>query len=255
MSLIKTNLFKVSKTQYLFKLKSNLNFFIALILLQLTIILLGATYISNSSASTANVNCIVLGFSGDLVISITFIWAFIIAFSLTTKKNRYINFSFVSNRLSNHLSNIAFLITIALYGSLTASMSSGFSKIVRYITSSSQIISSKGFELDPQYLLINIIGILFYLLLICSIGYFIGSIFQLNWTLILVLPIIPILMVFLIKNSPYLTFSIIWDLLEKIISFYFLESSLLIFILKTLITALFLILISIFISKKLEVRK
>ena len=68
----------------------------------------------------ANLNIEVKYYSADLVIIFTMLWSFITAITIHTKPYRNHDFTFVTNRMSSSLSNILFLLTASIIGSITA---------------------------------------------------------------------------------------------------------------------------------------
>ena len=174
MSLISSSIFNITKTQYLYKLKTNFGLFFSLILVQIFAIIFSQVGVGSSGMSTSGVFIAIAYFSGNTVIVFTLIWAFIISILMTTKNNRNMDFTFVSNRFTSNYSNIGFLMTLGLYGSLTTSLSRNLIGALVYLIAGGKSIISDGFIISPQYMLVNIISMLLYIILISSIGYFLG---------------------------------------------------------------------------------
>src|SRR5699024_5729575 len=70
----------------------------------------------------------------DYVIAFTMIWAFITSIQMTTREYRQDDFTFVTNRLSGNLSNIAFLFTASVIGGVLAVLSDFLLKgVIRFL--------------------------------------------------------------------------------------------------------------------------
>src|SRR5690606_14116494 len=114
----------VVKKQYVFKLKAYLGVFTSLLAVQLLAILFSGSGVSSSGSGMNDMHIRVHFYSADMVLVFTFIWAFIISMLLTTKVNRYPDFTFVSYRLSSNLANIYFLVTASIIAGTSAMLSS-----------------------------------------------------------------------------------------------------------------------------------
>lgn len=147
MSLIKTNVFEISKIQYSFKLKTYFE-----LLFKLAIIQMIGIFFSTNKTSMFGLNHIsIYTFSNDAVILFTLIWAFTIAITLTTTNYKNMDFTFVSNRLSSNLSDIGFLATCSLLGGITASLSSVFLRVLFYFTQSNNSIIEENFFTSQEF--------------------------------------------------------------------------------------------------------
>lgn len=125
MSLSKPNLASVVKKQYVHKLKANIGVFTSLLAVQILAILFSRNGVGSSGSGMNDFSINVQFYSADMVLVFTFIWAFITSLLLTTKVNRYPDFSFVTNRLSSNLANIYFLVTASFIAG-TGAMLSGY---------------------------------------------------------------------------------------------------------------------------------
>ncbi|MBC8059673.1 MAG: hypothetical protein H7Y18_03310 [Clostridiaceae bacterium] len=246
MSLIETNVFKISKIQYAFKLKANFGIFFILAIVQMASI-----FFSTGTVSSISTNHItIFGISGNIVIIFTIIWGISNAFILTGKNCTDMDFTFISNRLSSNLSNVAILLTAALVGSITTSLSVTVLRLFYYFKVGSKFIIGENFNIPPKTLLLSIISLLFYLILIMSISYLFGILLLLNPVLKIILPIVTVGLLVLQGLSPISN-----DFFNKIITFYTLENSLLLFGVKALLTAIIFFSGAVILSNRMGVRK
>lgn len=132
MSLTETSLFEAVKNQYLYKLKSHLGMFLAMVGVQVMALLFSLGGVMSYGMGSQYVNLSIRFFSSEMVIGFTCIWIIVVAVWLTTKDYQNIDFTFVSNRLSSNLSNAAFLVTAALIGGVTAMLSGFLLRIIVY---------------------------------------------------------------------------------------------------------------------------
>ncbi|WP_238881672.1 hypothetical protein [Clostridium sp. YIM B02551] len=256
MYLTENSLLNITKKQYFFKLKTNIGLFFSLIVVHFFATLLTMNALRISSTSGSGVSVDFFYYSGNAIIIFTLIWSFVVSLTISNRKNKNMDFSFITNRLSSNISNIVFLITLAIYASITSTFSGNIIRAIFYFTSRNENIIREGFIIEPHVMLLNIISILFYIIFIASIGYFIGSVGSINQIFTIIFSTISILGLFLLlKLFGSLNNSSLYSLITKIIHFYFYENSLLLFVLKTLVTSIALFACSIFITNRLEVKK
>jgi hypothetical protein len=250
MSLTEISTTTVIKKQYFFKIKAFMNIFYGLIGMQLIAILFSLlTGVSSESSGNNDIHFTARRYSGDLIMFMTFVWAFVFAISYASKTYRNVDFAFISNRFSSNLSNIGFLITVGIAGGVTTSLTSALLRVVMYFLIGSNNISYENFFIPPQDLVLNIIAIAMYIILFTSIGYLFGVLTQLSRLFVVLLPTIIIGSVFIesTKGSQL-------KVLSKIIGFFVNESSLLMFMVKIIIIVTILFGIGILISNETEVR-
>lgn len=247
MYLTENSLFNISKKQYLFKLKADFRIFFSLIIVQIFAVLLSLDGMSSTSFSNESVYVRITYMSGNTVIIFTLIWAFIVSISLLNINNRNMDFTFVSNRITSNLSNIALIATMAVFGGITASLSDNLIRVFACLVYGSSKIIYENFFIPPVYILVNIIITALYIIFISSIGYLSGALVQLNRAFAALLLIVPFLIIFI-------QLSLI-DFMSKIYNFYFSESSLIMFALKIIISAAVFFSCAILVSNRLEVRK
>lgn len=255
MYLTEIKLFEVSKKQYFYKLKTSFQLFFSLMVVQLLGVLLSQTSSSGGSYSaTLGISFNTSSISGNAVMFFTIIWAFMVSIMLPNKNNKNIDFTFISNRLTSNISNIGFLLTLSLYASITAALCNSFLRILIYFTTGSTNIVDEGFFVSPKFLFINIISMFLYIILVMSIGYFLGSLEQFHHiaSLLFVVTLFLDLLIYI-----FIGFGKDFKLnyAQQIFDFYVKENSLLIFTLKVLITAIIFFSSSLLLSNSLEVRK
>ncbi|MBU7005978.1 hypothetical protein [Phosphitispora fastidiosa] len=251
MSLTETNLIEVTKRQYFYKLRGYMSMFLNMVGVQIVALLFSSGGVSGSSGmSSNNIQFSVNWFSADMVISFTLMWAFVVAIYLTTNDYRNIDFGFVSNRLSSNISNIAFLLTAGVAGGITASLAGYLIRVIVYLSTGSQNIVSENFLILPQELLAGTIAAALYIILVSSLGYFVGVLAQLHKIFVVLLPALifgAMIAETRIAGKPQ-TF-------VKLTEFFTNEGSFTLFALKVMITVVVLFWGGIIMSNRLEVRQ
>ncbi|MCQ6276562.1 hypothetical protein JMM81_16735 [Bacillus sp. V3B] len=186
MSLTTANLAETVKKQYRFKLKSNIDSFSALIGIQLLGILLSLGGVASTGRSGMNMSIDVKYYSADLVIIFTMLWSFVTAITITTKPYRNHDFSFVTNRLSSSLSNILFLLTTSIMGSITAILAGNLVRVLVFILFKQELYHSHNWS---QELILGIGITILYVFFVSSIGYLIGALAQVSKGFIILIPV------------------------------------------------------------------
>ncbi len=247
MSLTEASLFETVKNQYLYKLKSRLGLFLAMVGVQVMALLFSLGGVMNYGMGSQYVNLSVRLFSSEMVIAFTFLWIFVVAVLITTKDYQNIDFTFVANRLSSNLSNAAFLVTAALIGGITAMLSGFLLRIIVYLKGSSYLLS-QNFIAAPEVIFAGMAVTILYLLLFGSLGYFCGALVQLSKVFIVLLAGIYFGLIILAGRGYQL------PVLIKVFYFFRGESSLALLAVKVIIAAGLLYACSIMLSNRLEVR-
>lgn len=247
MYLTDVDFWEVVKRQYTFKLKAYLGIFTTMVLVQLLAILLSSTGTGSMGSGSEVFSIRVRYYSGMLIVTFMMLWAFITAIQITTKAYRYDDFSFVTNRVSSNVSNILFLGTASLIGGITSILSSILFKLVVYSFSSvEQVIWGEfGFE----ELAIGMIGTTCYLILFSSLGYFVGTLAQVHKLFVLLVPGVFLWNVMMEINTNREPTLIQWA-----VEWFSNEGSLLLFMMKVLLTAAILFSSAVVLSDRLEVR-
>ncbi|MDG5787234.1 hypothetical protein QA612_06990 [Evansella sp. AB-P1] len=244
MYLTETNVLETTKILYKYKLNAYLNALSALMFVQILALFFSFLGVGSMGFGSSTVNLQVTTYSGSMVIVFSLMWAFIISITMTTKPYRNSDFSFVTNRVTSHLSSIAFLITACIFAGVTSMLMGLLLKVIMYFRFGGEIIGSHVGVTD---LFIGISGTVFYLILLSSLGYFVGVLSQLHKMMKFILPIVFFGLLFVWGPNAKLP--------SEIVSFFIHESSLFLFILKVVGTSLLFYMVSILISNRLEVRQ
>ncbi|WP_031515490.1 hypothetical protein [Desulfofalx alkaliphila] len=249
MSLAETNLLSVVKAQYNYKLKANARTFIGLIMLQLLGFLLSSLNgVGTTGGSYGNATYLVKHYTGDFIIVFTLIWAFITGIN-TAAGGYKLDFTFVTNRLSSHLSGLAFLLTASIIGGVTATLCGLLLRIAVFFTHRGAEIVF-GFWIPPLVLISSIYIAILYIFLVSSLGYFVGTLVQRNRIFNIVLPAAFFGTLFMdARNTNDV------QLLVPIIKFFIKESSYVLFSLKVILVSALLFGCIVLISKRMEVRR
>lgn len=246
MSLSTANLWETTKKQFVFKLKANIDAFSSLIWIQLIAVLFS---VGGSSVSMTSMDAFQIEmkyYSSDLVIVFTMIWAFVSAITITTKPYRYQDFTFVTNRTSSSLSNILFLLLLSTLGAITAVLSKYLLQLIGFFMVNEEIYATVS---DDGAFVLGVGISLLYIFGISSIGFLVGVLVQISKLFAVALPLVFI-------GTLFLEVSLGWDSsVIKIAQFYVLETSILLFLIKALITTTLFFLASLAILNRMEVRR
>ncbi|MUK89394.1 hypothetical protein GMD78_13580 [Ornithinibacillus sp. L9] len=246
MSLVNVNLGNVVKKQYLFKLRSYVGVFTSLVVLQLIALLFSLGGTGGGGGGSGNFHVMINYYSGDVVIIFTILWVFINGILITTKAYREDDFSFVTNRLTNNLSNILFLLTASLVGGVTAIASGILLKVIRYFFFNAEPIITT-FSISTIEIIYGVLATILYVFLFGSLGYLVGSLVQLYKKLAIILPVAFFGILFALASRDIM-------LVEGVGEFYFKETSFLLFTVKVITTSGILLIVSLTISNRQEVR-
>ena len=246
MSLSTTNVSQTVKKQFFFKLKANIDSLSSLIWIQLLAILFSFGGVSSMWSSNGEASIEVQYFTSDIVVVFTFIWSFVTAITITTKPYRHHDFTFVTNRLSSSLSNILFFLCANVIGSITAILSGNLISLIKYLFFDTQLYHIQSGLLES----FGGIAITFlYLCMLSALGYLIGALVQLHKIFAVFIPLLFIGLVMISGTMQGVPFTI------HLYDFYVKETSMLLFLLKSVITTILLLLPSISILNRLEVRR
>lgn len=242
----KISLGEVVKKQYFYKLKANIDSFSSLVGIQALAILFSFGGVGSSSMGSGELYVNVKHYSSDIVLVFTLIWALVTAITITTRPYRNQDFSFVSNRLSSSLSNTCFLTTISILGAITSILSGSLIQVLTYL-----FLDEEMYLLNEwgHHFFLGVTTVFLYLLLVSSLGYFIGTMVQVSKLFIFVLPLSFIGLLF------FDVFTFQQPILVSVFQFYVMEPILLLFIVKVLLTSSAMLAAAIFILNRLEVRR
>lgn len=187
MSSEKTNWFKLVKRQTVFKLKAFYSFFTVLLFIQIIAMFFSFIGTVTYGSGVDYISLEVSFFSADAVIGFSQLWAFITSILLTTKAYRYSDFTFVTNRLTGHLSNILFLLIASLIAGVTAFLSRYLIRVIKFYTTDVFIV--QPFVEPASEIMIGTVATVLYVLLFCALGYFSGMLVQIHKLFLVLLPV------------------------------------------------------------------
>lgn len=249
MSLSKPSLINVVKKQYTYKLKSYIQVFSTLIFVQLLAILFSFGGVGMMGSSSDRIEVDIHFFSADIVVAFTMLWAFITAIIITTKAYRNDDFLFVTNRISSNISNLMFLITASFIGGITAMLSSHLMRVIMYFFIGQKSVNGTSVRDVPIELVLGISTTIFYVFLFCAIGYFVGTLVQLNKIFVILLPALFFGILFLGEGSGNA------GVAKFVFEFIFTESSLPLFFAKVIVVSGLLFSSAFVLSNRMEVRQ
>lgn len=251
MSLSKVHLASIVKQQYQFKLKSYINLFNPLIIMQLIAVLFSLGGIGQGSRGGIEGDFNIYYYTTDYVIVFTIIWGFILAIQITSKDYREQTVPFVTNNLTENLSNIIFILTASTIGGVLAILSRFlFQAIVRFVFNYDRIL---GTEMTISFteLLMGILATILFIFLFSSFGYMIGMLVQFNRIFVVIIPVFFVgLLFYFASTGGALEDNFVYQLFK----FYFQEKVFLLFFLKVMFTSILFYIGSYMISSRLEVK-
>ncbi|ANX10718.1 hypothetical protein ABE41_001655 [Fictibacillus arsenicus] len=246
MSLAEVTTWNITKKQYRYKLKSYFGVFSSLVAIQLLAILFSLNGTGMSGGSSGTFSYDVNYYTGDIIQVLVMIWAFITAIIITTKAYRYDDYSFVTNRLISHYSNILFLISASILAGIMVFFSGHLFRLITiFLKNADSIMVSELTLLDTLKV---ITASILYIFLCASIGYFVGILIQLNRLFSFLLPVLFVGALFVdgLNNDP--------TLFPSIIFFFGSEKFLLLLILKIILASALFYMLAISFSNRMEVR-
>jgi hypothetical protein len=244
---ISLSLPKAVKNQYVYKLRAYSGYFCALVLAQVIAVLLSAN--GTTSALTAGGNITFNVLSSQIAVYFTEAWALIISLLLTVRANKNAAFTVAGNRLSDCLSDIAFILTGCVFGGVTASLLGVALRVPIYLMHTGAVMEY-GFYPALSDICVIAASTMLYMLLLSAAGYFAGVIVRLSKVFIVIIPALFIGAVYLEKNSgrSQTFFRICWS---SIIN----EQSLGMFALRAAVIAIAAFTLGTVISNRMEVRR
>jgi hypothetical protein len=248
MSLTESNLLSVAKTQYRYKTKANAGIFFTLIAAQLLALVISFNGVASSGGGTDTYSYTIRHISGDIIIIFTLIWAFVIGINMASSSFR-MDFTFISSRLSSHISSLAFLLTAATIGGLAATLSGVLLRVIIFF-SQGGVDAGSGFWIAPLALLSGTFAAILYTVLLSIIGYFTGMLTQRNRAYAILLPGLFIGTLFVEARSTGQSLLVL-----NIIEFFTKESAFPLFTLKVILVSALLFGCVLLFSDRMEVRK
>ncbi len=250
MSLTEPRLTDIVIKQCQYKLNAYTGVLDSLLVMQLIGIFFG--FNAGGGGGTSNGNTLTFDYSfssGDMPVIFTLIWAFSMGILVTTLAYRNDAFSFVSNRLSNHLSSFLFLLLASCLAGITATLAGSVIKLISMFRNNLLFSETIGLFTSPYDFSMQIATSIMYTILFVGLGYMVGSFIQLS-KLVIPLLIIGLFVLPIFGLNVYGT-----GIIEKMVVFFGTETSFLIFLLKVIVTVSMFLIISIAITNKMEVRK
>jgi hypothetical protein len=247
MYLAEVKAWDIIKKQYRYKLKAYFGVFTSLVVIQILVILFSFNGTGMSGGSSASLDYEVRYLTSDFLQVFMMIWAFITAVLITTKAYRFEDASFVTNRWISHVSNGLFLFTASVFAGITVYLAGHLFKVITFLMKehSTLIVES----LTAAGLLTGIFASILYIFLFASMGYFVGMLVQVNKAFTVVVPVLFVGALILdgLSGDP--------ALLVNAASFFGSEPSMIVFLVKILGVSFLLLLGSMGVSSRLEVRK
>ncbi|WP_413374800.1 hypothetical protein [Alkalihalobacillus sp. 1P02AB] len=244
------SLLELVKKQTLFKLNALSGAFTVMIVFQVATILF-TIFIPTSSYGMNSSDLFsfnLYNISSNAVIVFTFIWAFIVGILITSKAYRYDDFSFVTSRVSANLANICYLVVMSVFSGFTAFFSSYMIKVGVYFSRSGDVL----YESIPSWTIImsGAVATMLYLLLLGTIGYVIGMLVQVYPAFKFIIPAVFIGWIF----TWFITGIGEQGIINWIFVQIFAETSILLVIVKVLLSCTLMLFLTSMITNRLEVR-
>jgi len=209
------------KKLYLYKFKAYATWFITLIVLQLVGLLFSLGGVGSSGGGSFRV----LHVSFDIIFIFTLIWVFSTAIHVA-RYSLDLDLTFISNRRSISLASLAFLLSSAALGTLTAVLCGMLLRVVMYYIHGGALVAPLG----PLVLLGSVLSGFLYTSLAGSLGYLVGTLVRKSRVFTVLIPALAIGTLFIpVKEDA--------PLFMEAIFFFTQESSPLLLILKPLLSA------------------
>jgi hypothetical protein len=244
MSLSKTSLLTIVKKQYVYKLQAYSQVFMSLVLIQLLAIFFSLNGSGMMGGGSNILQVDVHFYSADFVVIFTMLWSFINAITITTQANKNGDFAFITNRISSNLANMLFLLTASIVGGITAMLSGYLIRTLMFVFGRIEYFSN---PIALSDWLIGFSATILYVLLCAALGYFCGTLVQLNKVFAILLPgfFVGLLILAGSMNGEFMV---------SVFKFIFTESSITLFFIKIMVLASLLFSGSIVLSNDMEVR-
>jgi hypothetical protein len=247
-SLNKVSLGSTVIRQFNYKLKAYNGVLSSLAVIQIIAILFSLNGNASFSSGGSGVSIHATVYTNLTVIIFTFLWIIAHSVMMSTKAEREHGFTFVSNHLSNHLSNALFLLLASVIAGITTILAGFLLRVIVYFFNEISPVLDANVHYELSDIFIGIFSMTFYLILLASAGYVLGTLSQLHRTLPYLLPVLLIgIFIWLVQQDP--------DLIGRIIAFYYQETNAFLFILKVSVTSVVCFLAAILLTKRLEARQ
>lgn len=242
-SIKQVNFPEAIKQQFSFKLKAYHNVIGSLFLFQIIAVFFSVS--GNSSSMIGSYVAITnYTFSTDIIISFTLLWIFTVSFYMTNKASKNMMFNFVTDKFSNHIANMLCMLFFSAFGAISSVLLGVVIRLVMiFYVGLDQLYTYETLSITQLIMTISIVFL--YHMLIFSFGYVVGEVIQLHRTFVLFIPLFLFgLFIFIVNifNEAYL------------FTFYMMETNLLVFTAKVLISVILFWIIAIQVGRRLEVR-
>ncbi|MFA1819325.1 hypothetical protein ACDX78_03805 [Virgibacillus oceani] len=234
--------------QFQYKLKAYNGVLSSLVVIQIIAILFSLNGNASFSSGGSGVSIHATVYTNVTVIIFTILWIIAHSVMMSTKAEREHGFTFVSNHTSNHLSNALFILLASVIAGTTTILAGFLLRVIVYFFNETSPVLDANVHYELSDIFIGIFSMIFYLILIGSVGYVLGTVSQLHRTLPYLLPVLLIgVFIWLVQRDP--------ELIGRIVAFYFQEANAFLFILKVSVTSVVCFMTSILLTKRLEARQ
>ncbi len=248
MSLNEPTLFNVVLKQFKYKFTSYTGLFSSMMVLQILALFFSLNGIGSFMGGSDTFEVKATTYSADFVIIFMLLWALFTSILITTRPYREDDFTFVTTRVSSHLSNALFLLAASFIAGTSAILSSFLLKIIIFLIGTGHFIAGNA-AAGFQGILIGIVATSLYILLFSSLGYIIGTLIQLNRAFAVIIPVLFIGFATFGERAGY------GHTAKAIVEFFSTESSFVLFFVKVIVSAVLLFAGSIAIFNRMEVRQ
>lgn len=253
MSFVKTSLLENTKKLYLYKTRSFVWVLSSLMIIQVLGILFSLFPTSSYGSYNGLLSLNSLSFSANPVFISTLLWIFLVSVQITSVVYKENEFMFIVTRKSNLFSDALFIFTISGISTVTVLLADLLLRNVHYfifgiprMSILTEELTFAGFTkgVVASYLIIALFGMLAYLF---------GLIVQYNKIFMVIIP--GILFAILAFGESLSNYFNAEHPVMATFNFYFMESNFGFFLLKYVITIAISIVLALFMSKRLEVRR
>ncbi|MDZ5713258.1 hypothetical protein [Jeotgalibacillus haloalkalitolerans] len=245
MSLATVSTGDVIRQQVIYKWYSYTYLLRSLVLLQVIGIIFSAIG-SGGMATTNDLFSIeVSTYSTNTVFAFTIFWMFVTPAMLTAKNYLYEDFSFVTNRFISQVSNAILFASVVLIAAIFTVLSSYLIYLIMLLVRPAEYFPGLSTVGSPGELFIAGAGMFGYYLMAVALGYLFGTLLKISKLFFALIPAI-IFVPNILQN---------YVLFEFAHLFYVQESSLLIFLVKALFTAVILYGLAVALTNNSEVRE
>lgn len=245
MSSQSVKLWPIVWNQFLLKLKANTDMLTGLAIFQVIALIFslgGSAGFNYGSGVEFNI------YTSDIIVVFTMIWLLVIGVQVLRPASALMTYSMIANRKVDHLSNIIWLVTMAIIGTVTVLLANVLLQLMMSYFSEGVPLLPEA-QLSIGEYLVGVCTIFVYVLLAGAIGYFLGVLSQWNQLVKVFIPILLIVALLIVPNM------VSEDVIVTVFTFIFLDEIFLLFALKMIVLAGLLFFASMKMGNRLEVRK